>query len=230
MSALTDPAWRAARLALLEKEKALTRLRDEVAAERRALPRVRLDKSYVFAGPGGPVGLAALFAGKPQLIVYHFMFGPEWNEPCKSCAFWAEQFDSARVHLAQRDTELAAVSRTAMAKIEATKARFGWHFPWVSSLDNEFNFDFAASFTSAEDGKPLYNFGTLKASAGELPGLSVFSRGEDGSIFHTYSTYARGLDALNATYQLLDLTPTGRNEAGLPWPMAWVRHKDRYPA
>jgi predicted dithiol-disulfide oxidoreductase (DUF899 family) len=228
MNATRNPAWPPARLALLEKEKALTRLRDEIAAERRALPRLRIDKPYVFAGPQGPARLADVFAGKSQLIIYHFMLGPDWREPCKSCSFWAEHFDSIRVHLAHRDVELVAVSRAEAARIDAIKARFGWRFPWYSSLASDFNFDFAVSFTADQDGQMLYNFGGKKASTGEMPGLSVFAKDEAGAVFHAYSTYARGLDALNGTYQLLDLTPKGRDEGGLPWPMAWVQHKDRY--
>ncbi|MBX3502645.1 MAG: DUF899 domain-containing protein [Alphaproteobacteria bacterium] len=222
--------WLDARRALLRKEKDLTRLRDEVAALRRALPRVRIDKDYVFAGPSGPVSLGALFAGRSQLIVYHFMLGPDWNEPCKSCSFWAEHHDATRVHLAHRDVELAAVSRAPVEKIERFKQRFGWRFPWVSSLGSDFNFDFAVSFPP-DDGRPRqpnYNFGTQTFGGGEAPGLSVFMRDADGAIFHTYSTYSRGLDALNGTYQLLDLVPKGRDEEGLDFPMAWVRLKDRY--
>lgn len=228
MSAAHDPVGLKARLALLEKEKTLTHLRDEIAAERRALPPLRTDKAYTFAGPSGPAILADLFGGKTQLIVYHFMLGPDWIEPCKLCAFWAEHFDSIRVHLRRRDVELIAVSRAPIAKIKELKARFGWRFPWYSSLDSDFNFDFAVSFREDQDGRMLYNFGERKASKGEMPGLSVFAKDGEGAVFHTYSTYARGLDALNGTYQMLDLTPKGRDEIGLPWPMAWVRHKDRY--
>jgi predicted dithiol-disulfide oxidoreductase (DUF899 family) len=228
MTGLTDPDWMTARLALLEKELALTRLRDQVAAERRAMPHAPLAKNYVFEGPEGPVSLRELFAGRSQLIVYHFMLGPEWKDPCKSCSFWAEHFDGQRVHLAHRDVELAAVSRAPIAKIMELQSRFDWRFPWVSSLDSDFNFDFSVSFTKDQDGQMIYNFGKQKASAGELPGLSVFLREPDGTIAHTYSTYARGLDALNGAYQLLDLVPRGRDEAGLPWPMAWLKLKDQY--
>ncbi len=228
MTGARDPGWMKARLALLEKEKALTRLRDEISVERRQLPRVRVDKSYVFVGPAGPATLVELFGTRSQLIAYHFMLGPDWVEPCRSCSFWAEQFDSHRVHLGHRDVELVAISRAPIAKIGDVKARFDWRFPWYSSLDNEFNFDFGVSFGEDQDGLMLYNFGRQKASKGELPGLSVFARNEAGEVSHTYSTYARGLDALNGTYQLLDLTPKGRDEASLPWPMAWLRHKDRY--
>lgn len=220
--------WLAARRALLVREKDLTKLRDEVAALRRALPRVAVGKPYVFVGPAGRSSLGDLFAGKSQLIVYHFMLGPKATEPCKSCSFWAEHYDAIRVHLVHRDTELVAVSRAPTDKIEAVKARFGWRFPWYSSGEGDFNFDFGVSFTEEQDGRRLYNFGTQEASQGEMPGLSVFTKDEAGRVFHAYSTYSRGLDALNGTYQLLDLTPRGRDEGGLPWPMAWVKHKDRY--
>ena len=220
--------WLDARRALLHREKELTRLRDEVAALRRALPRVRIDKEYMFAGPSGPVSLGDLFGGRGQLIVYHFMLGPDWNEPCKSCSFWAEHHDATRVHLAHRDVELVAVSRAPVAKIQQLKQRFDWRFPWVSSLDSDFNFDFGVSFPDGTPQQPNYNFGTQTFGGSEAPGLSVFQRDTDGAIFHTYSTYSRGLDALNGTYQLLDLVPKGRNEAELDFPMAWVRLKDRY--
>jgi len=225
---VTRKNWLEARIALMAKEKALTRLRDEVAAARRDLPRVRIDKDYVFDGPKGALGLADLFAGKSQLVLYHFMLGPDWREPCKSCSFWAEQYDALRVHLAQRDTELCCVSRAPLSKIDEVKTRFGWRFPLYSSGRTDFNFDFGVSFTEEQDGQTLYNFGTQKCSKGELPGLSVFAKDDAGPVYHTYSTYSRGLDALNGVYQLLDLTPKGRDEAGLPWPMAWVRLKDRY--
>ncbi|MBS0386417.1 MAG: DUF899 domain-containing protein [Proteobacteria bacterium] len=219
--------WRAARMTLLAKEKALTRLRDEVAAERRALPRVPVE-NYVFEGPLGQVMLSDLFAGKSQLLIYHFMLGPAAENPCKSCSFWAEHFDSIRVHLPHRDAELAAVSRAPIAKIEQVRARMGWRFPWVSSCDSPFNFDFRVSFTHEQEGQKLYNFDAQSAFEGELPGLSVFARDPSGQLFHTYSTYSRGLDALNGTYQLIDLLPKGRNEGGKG--MAWLRHKDRYQA
>jgi len=217
--------WRAARMTLLAKEKALTRLREEIAAERRALPRAPVE-DYVFDGPKGKVRLSDLFNGKSQLIVYHFMLGPNAENPCKSCSFWAEHFDSIRVHLPHRDAELVAVSRAPIAKIEQVRERMGWRFPWVSSNANSFNFDFGVSFTKEQDGQKLYNFDTQSASEGELPGLSVFERDAGGALFHSYSTYARGLDALNGTYQMIDLLPKGRNEGGKA--MAWVRHKDRY--
>jgi len=222
--------WLDARRALLRKEKELTRLRDEVATLRRALPRVRIDKPYVFTGVNGRLSLADLFAGRSQLIVYHFMLGPDWNEPCKHCSFWAEHHDATRVHLAHRDVELAVVSRAHIQKIALLKHRFGWQFPWVSSLGGDFNFDFGVSFPEGKPQQPNYNFGTQTFDGSEAPGISVFQRDEDGAIFHTYSTYSRGLDALNGTYQLLDLVPKGRDEASLEYPMAWVRLKDRYDA
>ena len=220
--------WLAERVALMARERELNRLRDELAAARRDLPWVRVDADYRFEGPDGSRSLADLFAGRSQLIVYHFMLGPDAANPCKSCSFWAEQYDGIRVHIGARDVELAVVSRAPWPKIAAVKARMGWKFPWVSSFGTSFNADFGVGFDASQDGQPLYNFGTQRASAGELPGLSVFARDDAGTIFHTYSTYSRGLDPLNATYQLLDLTPKGRDEGALRWPMEWVRLKDEY--
>jgi len=219
--------WLEARLALLAKEKALTRLRDELAAERAAMPRLRIAKTYRFDTLEGEKSLADLFDGKSQLIVYHFMLAPGAAEPCKSCSFWAEQYDALRVHLPHRDTNLVCVSRAPLAEIEQVRARMGWRFPWVSSYGGDFNADFGVTFTPQQAGEALYNFGTQPARAGESPGLSVFLR-DGGEVFHTYSAYSRGLDPLNGVYQLLDLTPRGRDEAALPWPMEWVRLKDRY--
>ncbi len=219
--------WLKARLALLEKEKALTRLRDEIAAERRALPRVRVDKSYVFDAPGGKQSFSDLFGSKSQLLVYHFMFGPDAEQPCKICSFWAEHYDGVRAHLKQRDVEFVVVSRAPPAKLEAFRARMGWRFPWVSSHGTSFNEDFGVTFAAEQEGKPLYNYGSQNAMKGEMPGASAFVR-EGNDVFHSYSTYARGLDALNGTYQWLDLAPKGRDEAGLPWPASWVKFKDQY--
>ncbi len=227
--AVSREQWLKARLALMEKEKALTRQRDELAEARRALPAVRIEKDYVFDTPQGRKNLADLFDGKSQLIVYHFMLGPDAENPCPSCSFWAEHYDAIRVHLAQRDANLICVSRAPLAKIEGVRQRMGWKFPWVSSAGSEFNADFGVTFNEAQNGQMLYNFGTQAARAGELPGLSVFVK-EGADLLHTYSAYTRGLDALNPTYQLLDLTPKGRNEAGLPWPMAWLKLKDQYEA
>lgn len=223
-------AWLAARLALLEQEKALTRARDELAAARRRLPWVEIAKDYVFDGLDGPVTLADLFAGKSQLIVYHFMLGPGWSEGCKSCSFLADHIDAALVHLAQRDVTLVVVSRAPLPEITAFKQRMGWHFPWVSSNRNDFNFDFHVSFTKDElaKGEIEYNYGQRSFPSEEAPGLSVFHKSPAGDIFHTYSTYARGLDPLVGTYTYLDLVPKGRDEADLPFTMGWVRHHDRY--
>ncbi len=219
--------WLKARLALMEKEKALTRMRDDIAAARRALPRVRIEKDYVFDAPSGPKNLADLFDGKTQLIIYHFMLAPGAANPCPSCSFWSEQYDALRVHLPHRDVNLICVSRAPLAEIETVRARMGWRFPWVSSHGSDFNQDFGVTFTEAQAGQALYNFNTQAARAGESPGVSVFAR--DGeAVFHTYSAFARGLDALNGVYQLLDLTPKGRDEAGLAWPMAWLKLKDQY--
>jgi predicted dithiol-disulfide oxidoreductase (DUF899 family) len=220
-------AWLDARLELLAREKALTRLRDEVAEARRNLPKVRVTSEYIFDSPNGELSLGDLFEGQSQLIVYHFMLGPEAKDPCKSCSFWAEQYDGFRVHLPRRDVNLVCVSRAGIEKIEEVKKKMGWKFPWVSSGRNTFNQDYAVTFADEDAGKPLYNFGTQPARAGESPGLSVFQK-SGTEIFHTYSCYSRGLDALNGVYQLLDLVTKGRDESALPWPMAWLDLKYRY--
>lgn len=227
----TAKEWREARIALLEREKRLNKERDELAAARRALPWVKVEKAYTFKSAQGPVTLADLFDGRSQLIAYHFMFGPDWNDGCKSCSFWAEQYDPVRVHLRQRDTNLVVISRGPLAKLQAFKERMGWKFPWVSSEGTTFNRDFHVSFDASDiaDGKAEHNFAMRDMKPGaELPGLSVFAKNKASEVFHTYSCYSRGLDPLNATYQLLDLTPKGRDEAGLPWPMAWLKLKDQY--
>lgn len=221
--------WLAARKELLAKEKEFTRLRDELSRRRRELPWEKVEKRYVFDGPKGKETLADLFDGRSQLIVYHFMFGPGWKEGCPSCSFLADNFDGARVHLAQRDATLAVISRATLPEIEPFKKRMGWQFKWVSSFGSDFNFDYHVSFpkeTSAE--KRFYNYQASGFPSEEGPGASVFYKGSDGQIFHTYSTYGRGLDILLNTYNFLDFTPKGRDEDGLPHPMAWVRHHDRY--
>jgi predicted dithiol-disulfide oxidoreductase (DUF899 family) len=221
--------WLAARKALLAKEKAFSRARDQLAAERQSLPRVKVDKAYVFDTPAGKKTLAELFNGKSQLFVYHFMLGPSWDEGCKSCSFLADHFDGALAHLAARDVAFVAVSRAPLAKIEAFRRRMGWHFPWVSSDGSDFNFDYGVSFKDEAVGaEGNYNYTRQKIESDELPGASVFYKDADGTVFHTYSTYARGLDLLIGAYNFLDLTPKGRDEADLPWTMAWVRHHDRY--
>lgn len=222
--------WLAARRAHLTREKELTRLRDRLSAERRQLPWVKVEKDYLFDSPSGDQVLGELFAGRSQLIVYHFMFGPGWEEGCKSCSFLADHFDGARVHLAQRDVTLVAVSRARLPDILAFQRRMGWQFPWYSSAGSDFNFDYHVSFTPDEvaAGKVDYNYGLTEFPVEEGPGLSVFYKDESGNIYHTYSTYARGLDILVGAYNLLDLAPKGRDEDGLSFTMDWVRHHDRY--
>jgi predicted dithiol-disulfide oxidoreductase (DUF899 family) len=222
--------WLQARKDFMAKEKAYTHQREALARERRELPWVLIDKAYAFDATEGRVSLADLFAGKGQLLVYHFMLGPDWKEGCPSCSFWADNYNGVDVHLAHRDTALVAVSRAPLASIEAYKKRMGWTFRWVSSLASDFNFDFGVSFDPSKrvDGALNYNFGTASFSGEEAPGLSAFRRGDDGAVYHTYSTYARGLDMANGAYHMLDLTSKGRNEEGLPWPMAWVRRHDSY--
>jgi predicted dithiol-disulfide oxidoreductase (DUF899 family)/uncharacterized damage-inducible protein DinB len=222
--------WLAARKKLMTKEKEFTRLRDELSRERRELPWEKVDKPYVFNGPNGKESLADLFNGRSQLIVYHFMLGPEWKEGCPSCSFLADGFDTAALHMAQRDVTLAVVSRAILPEIDTFKKRMGWRFHWVSSFGTDFNHDYRVSFSKDEitSGKASYNFDTENSSSEEAPGLSVFYKNEKGEIFHTYSSYARGLDILLTAYNFIDMTPKGRDEDSLPWPMAWVRHHDRY--
>ncbi|HLK24223.1 MAG TPA: thioredoxin family protein [Caulobacteraceae bacterium] len=230
---VSQAEWTKARLALLAKEKAHMREGDRIAAERRALPWVRVDKAYTFETDAGPRTLAELFDGKSQLIVHHLMFGPDWEAACPGCSFQAEHIDGPAPHLAHHDTTIVAVSRTPLAKLQAYKARMGWRFDWVSSLGSDFNYDFKVSFAADDvaSGHVDYNFGTITTEARyvdqELPGISVFRKGEDGAVFHTYSTYARGLDALLGANHYLDLTPEGRNDAAYP---AWPRRRDEYPA
>jgi predicted dithiol-disulfide oxidoreductase (DUF899 family) len=222
--------WIARRKAFLKKEKEFTRLRDELSRERRQLPWERVEKNYLFDGATGKQSLADLFGGKSQLIVYHFMFGPGWEEGCKSCSYLADHFDSMRIHLAHRDVNLAVISRAPSDQLQAFQRRMGWKFPWVSSFGNAFNRDYHVSFAKedANDGNVIYNFAEIKFGMEELPGASVFYKEANGEIFHTYSTYARGLDILVGTYNFLDLAPKGRDEEGLAHTMAWVRHHDRY--
>ena len=222
--------WLAERKAHLAREKELTHLRDRVSAERRELPCHEVDKTYVFNGPEGEETLGDLFAGRSQLIVYHFMFGPGWAEGCPSCSFLCDHIDGSVVRLANRDVTLLAASRAPLAEIDTFKARMGWSFKWVSSFDSDFNFDYQASFTEDEmaAGEVFYNFRPNQFPSQEAPGASVFLKDDSGMIYHTYSCYGRGLDALIGTYNFLDLVPEGRGEADLPWPMAWIRHHDRY--
>jgi len=222
--------WLEARKKYLAAEKEFTRRRDELSRERRELPWELVEKNYVFAGPNEPETLADLFAGRSQLIVYHFMFGPEWEEGCPSCSFLADHLGGILPHLTQRDVSLAVVSRAPMPRIQAFQKRMGWGFHWVSSYGNEFNRDYHVSFTKEEmaAGEVEYNYGRTKFPSDEAPGASVFYRDGSGAIYHTYSAYARGLDILLGTYNFLDLTPKGRDEDGLSFSMSWVRHHDRY--
>jgi len=222
--------WLAARVRLLDKEKDLTRRRDQLSAERRELPWVQVEKAYVFDGPEGEQTLADLFDGRSQLLVYHFMFGPEWEQGCPSCSFLSDHFDGANWHLPQRDVTLLAVSRAPLARIEAFKKRMGWRFKWVSSYGNDFNRDYHVSFAPDEmaKGEVYYNYAMGEFPSEEAPGISAFYQDPGGAVFHTYSAYARGLDMLVGAYNYLDLMPKGRDEAALPWSMAWVRHHDRY--
>jgi len=223
-------AWLAARKELLDKEKAFAHVREELTRARQALPWERVEKPYVFDGPSGELGLADLFDGRSQLIVYHFMFAPNAEGGCKNCSFWADNFNPLVPHLKQRDVTLTAISRAPLAKLQAFQARFGWTFPWVSSGRSDFNFDYQASLRSAEveAGTAVYNYRTFRGTNLDMPGVSVFYKDDSGAVFHTYSTYARGIEVLNTAYHYLDLTPKGRDEEELPTPMAWVRYRDRY--
>jgi predicted dithiol-disulfide oxidoreductase (DUF899 family) len=193
------------------------------------MPWERMEKSYQFEGPNGALSLADLFDRRSQLIVYHFMLGPDWEEGCKSCSFWADNFDGIPIHLNHRDVTFTAVSRAPLVKIDAYKKRMGWSFPWVSSYGSDFNYDFDVSFTKEQlaAGKVDYNYGLVEGYE-ELPGLSVFYKNERGEVFHTYSCYARGIDMVNGVYQLLDLVPRGRDEDGFEFSMEWVRRHDQY--
>jgi predicted dithiol-disulfide oxidoreductase (DUF899 family) len=227
---VTQEEWLAARKAHLAREKELTRLRDQLSAERRPLPWTRVEKSYVFEGPDGKATLAELFDGRSQLIVYHFMLGPGWEQGCPSCSFLADHIDGALVHLAHRDVTLVAISRAPLPEIEAFKKRMGWRFKWLSSFGSDFNADYHVSFSGDElaKGEVYYNYHLTSFPSEEGPGASVFYKDQNGTVFHTYSAYARGLDMLVGAYNYLDLVPKGRDEAELPWTMAWVRHHDRY--
>lgn len=224
--------WLAKRKALLDKEKAFTKLRDELSAERRALPWVKVDKNYVLNSDKGKVSLADLFDGKSQLIVYHFMFHPDWDAGCKSCSFWADTYDPTVVHLNHRDVNLVAISRAPLEQLGAYKRRMGWTFRWVSSANNDFNYDFGVSFTpdDLKRNGNNYNFGTRRFTMEEAPGLSVFYKDVDGAVYRTYACYARGLDMLNSAYQYLDLVPKGRDEQAPNSRMAWLRRHDEYGA
>jgi predicted dithiol-disulfide oxidoreductase (DUF899 family) len=227
---VSHEAWLAARTAFLAEEKRFTRLRDELSRQRRELPWERVDKEYVFDGPNGREPLAELFGDRSQLIVYHFMFSPAWDEGCKHCSFWADNFDGIDVHLKHRDVSFVAISRAPLAKIDAFKKRMGWSFKWMSSFESDFNFDYQASFTAEARarGAALYNYSTMDIGEEDREGASVFYRDEHGAVFHTYSCYARGIDMLNGAYHYLDLVPKGRDEDRLEFTQAWVNYHDRY--
>ena len=224
--------WVAARVELLKKEKEFTRLRDEIAKQRRDLPWEKVEKRYAFEGPEGKKTLADLFGERSQLIVYHFMLGPGWKEGCPSCSYIADHFEGSLPHLAARDVRLVAISRAPLTEIEAFKKRMGWRFPWYSSNGTDFNFDFHVSQSKDEVGKAevYYNYGMQKFPAEERPGASAFYKDAAGNVYHTYSAYARGLDLMIGAYNWLDLAPKGRDEEGLAHSMAWVRHHDKYDA
>ena len=227
---VSHDAWLAARLDLLAEEKEFNRLRDKLTRRRQEMPWEAVEKDYKFLAADGEIPLAALFERQSQLIVFHFMLGPEWQEGCKSCSFWADNFDGIPIHLRHRDVSFVAVSRAPLAKIEAYKRRMGWSFPWVSSFGSDFNFDFQVSFTPDQlaAGKAYHNYAERQNSMSELTGVSVFAKNAEGKIFHTYSCYSRGVDMLNGAYHLLDLVPKGRDEGGLKHTMEWVRRHDQY--
>ena len=230
-SVVSHDRWVAERKTLLAREKELTRLRDEVARERRALSWERIEKNYVFDTPEGQRTLADLFEGRRQLMVQHFMYAPGWEQGCKSCSFMADHTDGANVHLTHRDLTLLVVSRAPLAEIERFRRRMGWQFKWVSSHGSDFNHDFGVTFTPEErakgNGEVYYNYGMQSFPSDEAPGISVFYKDDAGDVFHTYSTYGRGVEVMMGTYNLLDLTPTGRDE-NPGQGMGWVRHHDRY--
>ncbi|RKH09306.1 DUF899 domain-containing protein [Corallococcus sp. CA053C] len=222
--------WLEARTRLLAKEREFTHLRDALSQERRELPWVRVEKPYVFQGPQGEETLSQLFAGRSQLVVYHFMFAPEWDAGCKNCSFWADSFNGITAHLEQRDVSFVAISRAPLAKLQAYERRMGWSFKWLSSSESDFNFDFGVSFKPEDlaQQRATYNYGPLKHSITDMQGISTFARDSDGALFHAYSCYARGIDMMNTAYQYLDLVPKGRDEQGLPYSMGWVKRRDEY--
>lgn len=226
-SVVSQTEWLKASEELLKKEKEFTKLRDEISAARRALPWVKVEKNYTFDTPTGVQSLEDLFDGRSQLIVYHFMYAPEWDEGCSGCSFVSDHVDAARQHFEHHDISYVAVSRAPLEKLEAFKKRMGWSFRWVSSGDRDFPYDFQASFREEDlqAGPVLYNFRVQPLRGKDQPGLSVFYKDQDGQIYHTYSSYERGLDMLVGAYNFIDLTPIGRNEQG---PMDWMKLHDQY--
>jgi predicted dithiol-disulfide oxidoreductase (DUF899 family) len=222
--------WIAARKQFLQKEKEFTQLREELSRQRRELPWERVDKNYLFETDTGQQSLADLFGKRDQLVVYHFMFAPEWETGCRSCSFWADNFNGIVPHLNQRDVSFIAISRAPLDKLKSFGARMGWNFNWASAGSNDFNYDYQVSFTPEEiaAGEVAYNYTREPVGMNEKPGISVFYKSEEGTVFHTYSTFARGLDMMNTAYHYLDLVPKGRDEAALSFPMAWVKLHDLY--
>ena len=227
---VSSEQWLAQRKALLAREKELVRLHDQIASERRALPWERVDKKYMFIAPEGPRTLGDLFDGRRQLMVQHFMFGPDWEQGCPSCSFMADHTDGMNIHLAHRDITFVAVSRAPLAAIDRFRQRMGWQFKWVSSNGSDFNFDYAVSFTQDDmaRGELYYNYGMRQHPSEEAPGVSVFYKDDAGDVFHTYSTFGRGVEVMMGAYQMMDLAPNGRDERDVPHKMGWVRHHDRY--
>jgi predicted dithiol-disulfide oxidoreductase (DUF899 family) len=227
---VSESEWLEARKAHLAAEKEFTLARDELSRQRRELPWVKVEKDYPFDGPNGKETLVDLFGKRSQLMIYHFMLGPGWEQGCPSCSYLADHFDGAAIHLAQRDVTFLVVSRAPLAEIRAFQKRMGWRFKWVSSYGSDFNYDYHVSFTETakKSGDTYYNYKTQPFPSDEAPGLSVFAKNDEGEVFHTYSAYGRGLDILLGTYNMLDMVPKGRDEDGLKHSMAWVRHHDRY--
>ena len=222
--------WLAARRELLAEEKALQTARDELARKRREMPVRKIDEKYLFEGEDGTASLADLFGECSQLLLYHFMYHPDWDEGCKSCSFWADGYDAAIAHLNARDVALVCVSRGPLQKLLAYRKRMGWSFPWYSSADSTFNYDFGVSFTQEQidSGNANYNYQDGGWVGPEMPGLSAFIKNDGGGVYHTYSTFSRGLDPLNATYQMLDLVANGRDEDDLDFTMGWLKRHDEY--
>ncbi len=221
--------WLEARKKLLSQEKEFTHLRDKLSRQRRELPWVKVEKEYVFEGPNGKETLADLFEGRSQLVIYHFMFAPEWEEGCPSCSFWADNFNGIVIHLNHRDVTFGAISRAPIEKLKAFKKRMGWTFKWVSSGNNEFNYDYHVSFLAGVPKEELdYNYGKLPVDSSDMPGVSVFYKDGKENIFHTYSTYSRGIDVFNTAYNYLDLVPKGRDEDAFEFSMDWLQYHDRY--
>lgn len=227
---VSETEWLAARKGLLAREKEFTRLRDELNRQRRELPWVKVEREDTFDGPEGKKTLSELFGDKSQLIVYHFMFSPEWKEGCRHCSFWADHYDATIPHLRRRDVSFVVISRAPLSTITPFQQRMGWKFRWLSSGNTDFNYDFQASFRPEDikRGSVFYNYKTGAMDSTDREGISVFYKDETGAIFHTYSCYARGIDMVNTTYHLLDLVPKGRDEDPPNFPQDWVHYHDRY--